>query len=232
VREKRIKGIRIHYQKIIDKKQTNMTKDEICEMYSKTPLLRAFINAIPYIGGSLDIVLSEQWNAIYERRVEDLLYQLSEDLKNLEDKVDKEYITSEDFFDLAYKILQESVKTRLKEKRILFSKIIRDSITTQRDTQETEEVIDIIISMNQKDLCFLRQIEKFTETGSFHDFTGEKFSNFINDNNFSIDEVVRMLYRFAFLGILNYETTTLTLRKNIIFSKNPIFSQLISYLNE
>jgi hypothetical protein len=209
-----------------------MNKDEICEKYSKIPLLRAFVNAIPYIGGSLDVVLSEQWNAIYERRVEHLLHQLSEDLKNLEDKVDKEYITSEGFFDLVYKILQESVKTRLDEKRKLFSKIIRDSITTQRDTQETEEVIDIIISMNQKDLYFLIQIEAFTKTAPAHDFIAEKISPFINDKNFDVDEVVRMLYRFSFHGILSYETTSLDLRKYIIFTKNPIFNQLIAYLNE
>ncbi len=209
-----------------------MNKDEICEKYSKNLLLRGFINAIPYIGGSLDVVLSEQWNAIYERRVEDLLYQLSEDLKNLEDKVDKEYIVSEGFFDLACKILQESVKTRLDEKRKLFSKILRDSITVQRDIQETEDVIDIIISMNQKDLYFLRQIEIFTQTAPPQDFIAEKISAFINDKKFDVDEVVRMLYRFSFHGILSYETTSLDLRKYIIFTKNPIFGQLISYLNE
>lgn len=206
--------------------------EELSKKYSENAFLRGFISVIPYVGGGLDILLGDRWNKIYRRRVDNMLEQFSVDLKNLESKINEQFLNSEDFFDISCKILNESIKTRLDDKRKLYSKIIRDAISNSYETIETEEVIDIVTSLNEKDLIFIYKIEEFTIESRTETFSGERLTNFIEDKNFNINEVVRMLYRLSYLGILNYDTRKLTLRKYIEFSKNPLYELIINYLKE
>lgn len=144
---------------------------ELSKKYSSNPILRSIISIIPYAGGSLDILLSEKWNSYYQRRVEQMFSQLSEDLKNLESKVDEEYLSSEEFFDIIYKILNEALKTRLDDKRKIYSKIIRDSISVQKETMETESILEIVSNLYEMDLIFIYKIEKFKNTSGNSEFS-------------------------------------------------------------
>lgn len=42
---------------------------ELSKKYGGNPYLRSVINLIPYIGGSLDILLTEKWNSFYHTKL-------------------------------------------------------------------------------------------------------------------------------------------------------------------
>lgn len=205
---------------------------ELSKKYGGNPYLRSVINLIPYIGGSLDILLTEKWNSFYQRRIENMLDQLSIDLLKVQDKINIDYLKSEEFFDIILKILQESIQTRLDDKRKIYSKIIRDSISYQKSTAETESLIEIVSNLYEKDLLLIFQIQAFITKEAKEYFSGEELYSFLSKDNFDINEVVRSLYRFSYLGLLDYKTNVLTLRQKIQFTRTPLFNKIHNYLKE
>jgi hypothetical protein len=207
---------------------------EISKKYNDSSFIRSVVSMIPYIGGGLDILLTDKWSKFYQRRVENMLSQLSMDIKAVEDKVDEKYLNSEEFLDVVVRILKDATQTRLDDKRKLYSKVMRDSISNMSKTAETEALIEIISNLNEHDLIFINRIDTFTKVDSnqHEKFTADGISAY-NPSDFSnINEIVRVLYRFSYLGLLDYETTKLTLRKSIQFSKTPLFNRIIDYLKE
>ena len=161
-----------------------------------------------------------------------MLDQLSHDLTEVQDKINNDYLKSEEFFDIILKIIQESIKTRLDDKRKIYSKIIRDSISYQKSTAETESIIEIVSNLYEKDLFLIFQLQKYLTIEKKKNFTGEDIFRFLSNENSDINEIVRSLYRLAFLGLLDYDTTKLTLRQKIQFSKTPLFDRIHNYLIE
>jgi hypothetical protein len=205
---------------------------ELSKKYSTNPILRSVISIIPYVGGSLDILLTEKWNSFYQKRIEQMLGQLSIDLKDLEGKVDEEYLGSEEFFDVIYKVLNEAFKTRLEEKRKIYSKIIRDSITSNKETMETESILEIVSSLYEKDLIFIYKIAEIKKSIETFEFTGEEMLVFLSNEKFDKNEIVRILFRFSSLGLLDYKMNILTLREKVKFSTTLFFDNILKYLEE
>lgn len=202
------------------------------EKYTKNTILRSVISIIPYVGGSLDFLLSEKWNSFRQRRVDHILKLLSEELKNLEDKINKEYLESEDFYDIIYQVLNESIKTRLDDKRRIYSKVIRDSISEQRETMETESVLEIVSNLHEIDFIFIDKIDKYKKSTRNNEFSGEEMFDFSPNETFSRFEIVRILYRFSYLGLLDYKVNVLTLREKVKFSITPLYECILNYLKE
>lgn len=163
-----------------------------------------------------------------------MLDQLASDLSEVQGKIDTSQLQSEEFFDIVLKIVQESVQTRLDDKRKLYSKIIRDSITYDKSTSETESLIEIASNLYEKDLIMIYKVSEFLSNATGKDFTGEAFFDFLQNEGIQVDvsEVVRVLYRFSYLGLLDYNTTKLTLRQRIPFNKTPLFDRVHGYLME
>lgn len=205
---------------------------EFSKKYGGNPYLRSIINLVPYIGGSLDVILTEKWNSFYQRRIENMLDQLSHDLTEVQEKINDEYLESEEFFDIIQKIIQESIKTRLDYKRKIYSKIIRDSISYQKSTAETESIIEVVSNLYENDLFLIFQLQIYLTNETKDNFTGEDIFRFLSSENIDINEIVRALYRFAFLGLLDYKTNELTLRHKIQFNKTPFFDRIHNYLIE
>lgn len=205
---------------------------QLSKKYSDNTLLRGIINLIPYIGSSSDLLLSEKWNTFYHRRIDDMLEQLSNDLDGLKDKVDEEYINSEEFFDVMTNVLTTITKTRLDEKRKIYSKIIRDSITFKANVMETESILGIIEQLNEKDIVFIQFISNFRNQHSSGEFSAE----FIIQNKslgiIDTNEIVRLLFRHSYLGLLDYKMNILTLREKVKFKTTPFFEKIIGYLEE
>lgn len=206
----------------------------LSKKYTDNIILRSVISIIPYVGGGLDILLTEKWSSFHQRRVNHILELLSEDLKNLEDKVSEEYLSSEEFYDVFYQILSESIKTRLDEKRKIYSKIIRDSISLQRKAKETESILEIVSNLYEVDLIFINKIEAYKSQSENENasFSGKDMFDFLSDETFSISEIVRILYRFSYLGLLDYKVNVLTLREKVKFSTTPFYESILNYLNE
>ena len=207
---------------------------ELSKKYDNNVYIRSFFNLIPCVGGSLDVILSAKWSEFYYRRVENMLDQLAADLSGLNDKIDNKYLESEDFLDIVLKVVQGSVQTRLDGKRKIYSKIIRDSITFEKSTLETESLIEIVSNLYEKDLILIYKVSDFLSNNGMEEFTGGDLYNFllVEGMHLDINEVVRILYRFSYLGLLDYKTTKLTLRHKISFNKTPLFDRVHGYLME
>ncbi len=205
---------------------------QLSKKYNDNSLIRGVVSIIPYVGSGVDILLSDKWNKFYQRRVDNMLEQLSNDLKNLEDKVDEKYLNSEEFLDTMYVVLTESTKTRLDEKRKIFSKIIRDSIVSGNKMINTESLLDIVTELNEKDLMFIYLISECKLKLQLAEFSGEMLQQEKGLNNDEMYEIVRLLFRFSYLGLLNYKMNVLTLREKIVFSTTPLYDKILNYLKE
>lgn len=214
----------------IDNNTNKMTA--LSKRYADNTILRSVVSMLPSVGGGLDIILSAKWNSFHERRVEHLLILLSNDLESLENKVNEEYLSSEEFYDIIFQILSESLKTRLDQKREIYSKIIRDSISLQSTTMKTESILEIVSNLYEMDLAFIFKIESFKDNLGFIEFSGEDMLKFLSIETFDKNETVRILFRFSYLGLLDYKMNILTLREKVKFTTTPFFECILSYLKE
>jgi len=206
---------------------------ELSKKYSDNSLIRTVVNIIPYVGGSLDLLLTDKWNKFYQRRIENMLEQISNDMGQIEGKIDEEYLNTEEFFDIILKILKEASQTRLDEKRKLYSKVLRDSISKRKTKISLESIIDIISTLNETDLFFINRIEDFLKVNKIKDYiTTDGISTYNPTDYEDINEIKRVLYRFSYLGLLDYERTTLTKKEFVKFTKTPLFDLIIEYLQE
>jgi hypothetical protein len=52
--------------------------EKAVQFYSNNTVLRAMVNAIPYIGESLDVLISSRGHKIAQKRIKSLLEQVAE----------------------------------------------------------------------------------------------------------------------------------------------------------
>lgn len=125
------------------------------EVYHEHTAIRAVISAIPYIGGPLDIILSSKGQKIINERIEKFTKSLSEQVKELEESiVNKDFLDSEEWFDLIIKAYSAASKTRQDEKLHLYAKIIKESILINKEFEEEEPelYLKIIEELSVKEL--------------------------------------------------------------------------------
>lgn len=202
----------------------------LSKKYGDNLLIRTCICAIPNIGGSLDVILTDKWNVYNQNRIEDFLDKLSKELKLLDEKsINKEFIYSEEFYDIVYQILKDVTSSRVSEKRTIYSKILKEALSENTKTCDLESLIEQVGNIKEKDMLFLKYLQKYF--ASKNELTGEDLSTYISENNFDVEEVTRLLFRFAYLGILDYSMNVLTMRRKIRFSKTNLFSKLCEYIS-
>lgn len=205
---------------------------QLSSKYANNPFVRMIVNVIPYVGGSLDVLLSEKWNSYNQQRLDSLLNYLSIDLEDVKNDINQEYLESEELYDIVIKVINESIKTRLDDKRKLFSKVIRDSLSKNKKIYITESVLSIISELNELDFVFIKEVQGFITKKNQIWFSAEDIYASFDNNAFDINEAVRVLFRFSYLGLLDYKTTSLTLREKIEFSSTPFFECIFNYLSE
>ena len=132
------------------------------EKYSENALLRASISAIPFIGSPFDIFLATKAQKIVNDRIMNLFNELKEEMSTLESKiVDKEYIDSEEFFDLFIKTIEMTAKTRSKEKVKLYAKLLKGATKFQdRKKYSPEEYLQVLSELTMKELEVAKAIYK------------------------------------------------------------------------
>lgn len=112
------------------------------KVYSDQTLIRAGINAIPFVGGSLDILLSSAGQNFVMKRIQNFIEQLETQVSQLdESKINADFLKTEQGFDLIVKVFNSASKTRQNEKLKLYAKIIKESITLGKQYQEDDPEI-------------------------------------------------------------------------------------------
>lgn len=131
--------------------------------YVQRTKTRAAVQAIPYIGGPLDTLLAGRGTKIQNERLEHFLSELSSRLNNLElaPNIDEDAL-----FDFAMEAIEKAVKTRSKEKRELFAKIMASQVTNPEEIEYAEMALRIVDELDPIHFKILKQALSAPECGS------------------------------------------------------------------
>lgn len=203
-----------------------MASQDIIQKYEGNTVLRVIVNLIPYVGGSLDVALNK-WSQIKQRRIDELMGAINEELEGIQDDlINKSYLESDEFYDLVYQIVNNALANRCPETRIAYAKVVRSAVLNEETTANLEDIIRQVEGMREKDLFFLRALKSLLLSG--RDLTGEALSSSIT--GYDSLECERMLYRFENLGLLEHPRNMMTRLGTMVFHKLPLFDKLVSYL--
>jgi hypothetical protein len=130
------------------------------EVYANNTVLRALVNAIPYVGGSLDVLFAYRGQQIVQERIMGLLEDLSIEMGGVrEEVVDRKYLESEEWFDLILRGIGAATKTRDQEKIRLYAKILKGAVTAQnREEFAPEEYLVVLAELTPKEIEVARAI--------------------------------------------------------------------------
>lgn len=191
--------------------------------------MRVLVNAIPYAGGSLDILLSSKWANLHSKRVEDFISKTNEELAELkENSFRKELLESAEFYDLVYRIAQVVISSRFDQTRTAYAKIIKQAVNGNESFISLEELVQQISDLGEMDYQFIEAINKLTHFGQV--VTGESMSNELAEYGYSMMDCERHLYRFEIHGLLDHQRNTLMERGKMPFEVLPFFNKLVSFL--
>jgi|SRR2546426_5022079 len=112
------------------------------EQYGEQISLRALVQAIPYVGGSLDTLLVGQGAQIQKRRVEEFLKDLDQRMRLVENvQVLK---PTDELFDLMINAFDGVVRTRSQEKRKRFASVVASQISAPREWDEADAALRLV----------------------------------------------------------------------------------------
>ena len=115
--------------------------------------------SIPVLGTMINEVLFELSNRIKSERLELFIDILSEKISSLEEKkIDKEYLESEDFYDMTLSVVQASIQTQLQEKHQALANIYITGIENRISWNEdlTNSLIKITNELTPKHIIILK----------------------------------------------------------------------------
>lgn len=122
---------------------------------------------IPYVGGSLDIILSHRFQEIAKRRIEFMLAALATRLKDVtEDKIDLAFLESEDWADIVRLAIERSARIRNKERLAAVAEILKGVATREVcATGHAEDLLEVIASLNDEETVVLREVHRESVDG-------------------------------------------------------------------
>lgn len=126
--------------------------------YIEKTKLRASIQAIPYVGGSLDTLLSGQGTKYQSERLENFIKDLNKRLQRLEGLNTVE--PTENLFDLMMQVFNEVVKTRSEEKRKCFANIVANQVVNECAWDEAETATRLLSDLTDLHIKILQETLK------------------------------------------------------------------------
>jgi hypothetical protein len=142
--------------------------EEALNAYNGSSSLRFVISSIPYIGGIIDTILTTNAQEISSRRLNDFFNQLSNRMTEVEEKlIDLEFIKSEEFYDLLFKIIESSQRTRIDEKRKLYSQILCNACKINKEDVNPEFYINVINELTIEELIVAKKLYELKVSGEY-----------------------------------------------------------------
>lgn len=215
-------------------------------VYADQTLVRAAINAIPFIGGSLDILLSSSGQNFVIRRIEKFISELNNQLGQLEkSKVNHDFLETEEGFDLAIKAFNSASKTRQNEKLKLYAKIVKSALTEGKEYQEDdpELYLQIVEELSVKELrvakC-LYELKEVKNKNPEQDNPNDKQDGMTNDAwwlskqypEFEKDELVSIFVRLERTGLIKELVGSFIGYSGGQYLINPLFKKFIDFIGE
>lgn len=131
---------------------------KISSRYGDLTVIRAIIQAIPYIGGPLDTLLSNSGQKWKMERAEHLLNELDKKIRALPHSPPLNVSDNEGLYDLVHYTLEQVVKTRSVEKRQRFANILARQISDPTKWDESEAAARLLTELTDFDLEVLGSI--------------------------------------------------------------------------
>lgn len=119
------------------------------------------LNLIPYVGGSLVELSAGKGQQIIDERRDEFLWLLSERLEKIEEQtVKKDFFETPEGFDLLVKALDENRKTRSRDKRELYARILAGAATASpgAESSSAEEYLYIVSDLTLRELEVARKM--------------------------------------------------------------------------
>lgn len=191
------------------------------EIIAEDPILRILLKRIPLVGDSLTEIAAGKGQQIIEARRDEFLQLLAEHLAMLEEQaVRKDYFQTPEGFDLLIKALDEARKTRSKEKKDLYARILRGAIVDlEQGRYSAEEYLYLISDLTIKELRVARLLYA-TRPESEVDHWEEWKKEVCSDLNIDRDDLSMILARIEASGLIEQVIGTRG-SKRYIGSVNP-----------
>lgn len=210
------------------------------QIYGEQTIIRAGVNAIPFVGGSIDILLSSSGQTFVTKRIENFIYELQNEISFLQkDKINNKYLESEEGFDLIIKSFNSASKTRQQEKLKLYARIVAGAITEGKeyDEDEPELFLKITEELSVKELriakCLyeykeLKKIKKDVESGNKDTTDAYLLSQTYPE--FKKEELISILVRLEKTGLVRELVGMYLGYMGGQYLINPLFKRFMTYM--
>lgn len=128
-------------------------EDRASVLYSDSPITRALVSTIPFVGNLIDNVLTTKSQAFVQRRIDTYLEGISSRLKKLEAM--SLSIDDETIYDLFRLVLEKVSTTKSNEKIRRFSSITVNCLNGRASWDETEAAVELINSISEPQMKIL-----------------------------------------------------------------------------
>lgn len=201
------------------------------ESYSTNQWLRALVALIPYIGGSLDILLSHRHFEIVQKRLACLIEGLSEKVSSLDQsKIDRVYLESEDWHDLFLLSLEKASRVASKDRiRAIAAILAKPLIGEAGGAIEPFDLVQIVGELTEQEAMTLSLVGQLYRshpdllTGSYQTlFTTKSLQSITLERH--RDAMPLLLSRLVGKGLLD------TIAE--YFSKAPATDEILNLYDE
>lgn len=121
-------------------------------------VIKAIIGIVPFVGPALNEALFDIRSRIQQDRVTDLVQRLSIGIEALgESKIDKAYLETDEFSDIATEVLNRTARTRSESKRERFARIILGNLIGRREGAFDPVFRELVEELTDDDIDVLRR---------------------------------------------------------------------------
>lgn len=182
--------------------------DYASEIIAESPTLKAILNAVPYVGGSLSELFAGRGSQIMEERKNEFLLRLSHHMETLEaEAVKKEYFSSPEGFDLLLKALDSAGKTRSEYKTDLYARILAGATRVDKGGfSSAEEYLHMITDLTPKEVEVARWMFKRGPTVSETELS-EWPEHVAKECGIDVNDLFMILSRLEARGLVNRVTS-------------------------
>lgn len=225
-------------------KQLKDKLTEASQVYGDLTILRAGINAIPFVGGSLDVLLSSSGQKFIMRRIEYFITELQNELANLqENQINKDFFETEEGFDLIVKAFDSTSRTRQQEKLNLYARIVKSTLNVSKDFEEDDPEIflKIVEELSVKELRVAKCLYELKESKKQNpedDNPNRDQNGMANDAwwlskhypEFDKDELISIFVRIERTGLIKELVGSYLSYAGGKYVINPIFKRFMNFL--
>lgn len=178
--------------------------DQAMRWYERQPWLRAVVQAVPPVGGSLDTLLAWRGTALAQARFEEFVASVSARLGHLESASNRDrLLASEEFFELFATTVEAAVGSASSEKRARAAAFMAGTIRSAHLQDLSQQIADDLVAL--RDL-HLRILASLPEDPRFGFLTDARGANQLGMSDEVYAKGLSDLARFGFIR-LNTEST-------------------------